>query len=85
MGEHLLSITKNEKTQVTFFQDFQNETCDLPRDIAYVNKDESNFYVHFKTFEQMKQSTAMSRLHYYFISDIPGTIFPAFTSMGRDG
>ena len=27
----------------------------------------------------------MSRLHFYSSSDIPGTIFPAFTNMVRDG
>ena len=32
----------------------------------------------------MEQSTARSRLHYYIESDIPGTIFPAFSNMVRD-
>ena len=85
IGEHLKLITENEKTQVIFLQDYQNETCNQPRDIAYVNKDESNFYVHLKRLEERAQSTTESRLHYYFMSDIAGTIFPAFTSMERDG
>ena len=65
MGEYLKLITENKKTQVTFFQDFQNETVYKPTSIAYVNLEKFNFYVHFETFEQMEQSTALSRLHFY--------------------
>ena len=85
-GEHLKQIAENKKTQVVFFQDVQAETRYEPRSSAYVKKDGFNLLVHFKDKKQnLVEGSAASRVHFYFESDITGTVSPAFRKMKRQG
>ena len=79
LGEYFKKISESEKTQVVFFQDVQAETRYQPSSPAYVQKDRFNTYIHYKTNEQnLVEGSAKSRLHFYFESDIAGTVSPAF-------
>ena len=50
-----------------------------------MDQNDKNFYVHFRNQQEFNKSTAESRVHYYYQSDIPGALEPAFKKMVRDG